>query len=312
MTQARSRGIDLDSSPEAFGWLRETDTKTSDAALRMQVERDGYLYLPGFFDRDDVVTVRHEILSMLKRKGHLEPGSEPSDALPHRARTQGISSQMGSSSMDDIGRDCQAMQTLLYGDHTKRFFSRFLGATVRHFDLTWFRAIAPGLGTVPHCDVVYMGRGTKHLYTIWVPYSDIALQMGGLMILENSGSPRVQNKLSRYLRRDVDEYCSNEPLPAHMDLTSVTDNKVWNGWLTDNPVSLRKNLGGRWLTAEYRMGDAVVFPIHVVHGSLDNQSDKIRLSSDARYQREDDPIDDRFVGAAPFGHIGSAKRGRIC
>ena len=42
------------------------------------------------------------------------------------------------------------------------------------------------------------------------------------------------------------------------------------------------------------------------------RTDRFRLSSDIRYQAASDPVDERFVGAGPFGHIGAAKRGRIC
>ena len=157
-----------------------------------------------------------------------------------------------------------------------------------------------------------MGRGTHELYTMWVPYGRIPLDVGGLMILEGSHQGSVQERIRKYTSRDVDEYCENHPLPEHVDLESESDNKVWNGWLASNPVKLRKNLGGRWLTAEYRSGDALIFSCKTVHGSLDNQSTVFRLSSDCRYQLLSDPVDERFVGSGPLGHVGSAKRGRVC
>ena len=132
------------------------------------------------------------------------------------------------------------------------------------------------------------------------------------MILENSLADRTQNELADYLCRDVDEYCSNKPLPPHVDLESTVDNKVWNGWLANEPVSLQNRLGSRWLTTEYRAGDALIFPCKVVHASLDNQSNRFRLSSDSRYQLASEPVDERFVGDGPYGHVGRAKRGRVC
>ena len=46
-----------------------------------------------------------------------------------------------------------------------------------------------------------------------------------------------------------------------------------------------------WLVAEYEPGDAVVFTMHLVHGGLDNHSDRLRLSSDSRYQLASKPVD---------------------
>jgi ectoine hydroxylase-related dioxygenase (phytanoyl-CoA dioxygenase family) len=54
------------------------------------------------------------------------------------------------------------------------------------------------------------------------------------------------------------------------------------GSLSHNPFKLRQNLGGRRLTTEFRAGDLLAFSVHLVHASLDNQSDRIRLS-DSRY-----------------------------
>ena len=83
------------------------------------------------------------------------------------------------------------------------FYEEVLGGTIRHYDFTWFRPLGPGKGTPPHCDLVYMGRGTKQVFTMWVPYGDISLELGGLMILE--GSHKKSNLLGNYLRRDVEQ-----------------------------------------------------------------------------------------------------------
>jgi ectoine hydroxylase-related dioxygenase (phytanoyl-CoA dioxygenase family) len=55
---------------------------------------------------------------------------------------------------------------------------------------------------------------------------------------------------------------------------------------------------GRWLTAEYRMGDVLIFSIYTMHASTDNRSESaVRLSSDTRYQLASEPVDPRWVGA---------------
>ena len=66
------------------------------------------------------------------------------------------------------------------------------------------------------------------------------------------------------------------------------------------------------LSAEYRMGDVLIFGMRTVHASLDNQTPFFRFSTDTRYQPASEPIDGRWVGENPIGHGAAAKRGMIC
>ena len=58
----------------------------------------------------------------------------------------------------------------------------------------------------------------------------------------------------------------------------------------------------RWLTTDYRAGDLLVFSMYTTHCSLDNTSDRIRLSSDTRYQLASEPLDERWIGENPIAH----------
>jgi hypothetical protein len=107
-----------------------------------------------------------------------------------------------------------------------------------------------------------MGRGTQQVYTLWVPYGDVALEMGGLMILEDSH--KKSDLLRNYLQRDVDSYCLNR---SGAEEARTKEQSLWNGWLGKNPVAIRQKLGGRWLTAEFKVGDVVTFGMKVVHAS---------------------------------------------
>jgi ectoine hydroxylase-related dioxygenase (phytanoyl-CoA dioxygenase family) len=64
------------------------------------------------------------------------------------------------------------------------------------------------------------------------------------------------------------------------------------------------------------MGDALIFTLRTVHAGTDNETDRLRLSTDSRYQRADLPIDERWVrgsgGEDPIGHGLAAKQGKIC
>jgi hypothetical protein len=290
----------LDTSERAWGELRDSSHLLSDIeALRVRVQEDGYLFLRGFFRRDDVMAVRREFVKSIAALGNLELGTDPMDAI---LRKDGH----GRPFPRGWGLDNPKLRPFLFSGRIVDFYREFYGEAVRPFDAIWLRVIGPGRGTHPHCDVVYMGRGTREkLMTAWIPHGDVPLHVGGLMILE--GSHLQHERLAAYLDRDVDAYCTNVPDVAKIedgfrrgvDLRGTTAR--WTGSLSKNPATLREKLGGRWLTTEYQAGDLLTFTMHTVHASLDNQSDGYRISSDTRYQPASLPIDERWIGDPPPG-----------
>ncbi len=295
-------GLDLDTSPECFGELRSSINLVDDPeALRERMREDGYLYLPGYLDRDEVLAARQEILRRLANEGYLDERHPPTEAIAR----EGVDVAF----KPDLAKDNAPLLGLLYSGRMMAFYARFLGGEVRHIEHPRTRASAPGRGTAPHSDIVFMGRGTTDLYTAWTPLGDIPYTVGGLMILENSH--RHEKLRANYGSKDVDEYCTNrrDAPPAGL---GGGGNIGRGGSLSRNPVRLRERLGARWLTTEYRAGDLLTFRMYTVHASIDNRSNQIRLSSDTRYQLASEPADERWVGPNPIGHGTAAKRGRIC
>ena len=291
-TKIYSLGYQLDCHPNAFGELRNSSYLLGLAVqLRQRMQEDGYLYLPGFLNSQIVWQSRLEIAEALAVEGALSPKYPVS----HCVAKPGLNM----SFRPDLAAKSPTLQKLLYSNTLIDFFEFFLGGNIRHYDYTWLRAVSPNLGTYPHCDIVYMGRGTHNLYTVWTPLGDVSEHMGGLMILENSHM--LETLKNSYGQRDVDSYCQNR-----------TNIKWWDGALSKNPVSLRKRYGGRWLTSQFKAGDILIFSMFTVHGSLDNQSPYIRLSSDSRYQLASEPIDQRWIGKHPSGHSQDSKQGKIC
>jgi hypothetical protein len=266
------------------------------------MEQDGYLFLRGLLDREEVLLARQEVTNRLAANGFLDPAHPAIEAV---AATDKRNAFMP----DLIAKDNAPLMKVLYDGPMIQFFQGFFGEPVRHFDFTWFRSIPPGQGTRSHCDIVYMGRGEREkLFTVWTPIGDIDFETGGLMVL--GGSHHHQKLKSTYGQMDVDSYCENKP-----------DARAWgkswgtNGSLKGNPNQIRRSIcgeDGRWLTSEYRAGDALIFSMFTVHASLDNRSKQIRLSSDSRYQPASCPADERWVGINPVGHGDAGKRGKIC
>lgn len=297
-----SLSLELDTSPAAFGELESSMEWIDDIeTLRARMREHGYLYLPGYLDRAEVLAARRVVAERLASDGWLDASQPLMDCIANP--------NAEFSFRPDLAKENPALMRVLYSGAMMEFYERFLGGAVRHFDYTWFRAVAPGRGTPPHMDIVYMGRGTHKLFTAWTPLGDIPLEVGGLMILEKS---HLHDRLNRnYGRKDVDKYCTNKRGEEYSGMGGG-GNIAANGSLSRHPVKLRANLGGRWLTANYRAGDLLTFTMNTVHASLDNQSKQIRLSSDSRYQLASEPADERWIGENPIAHGPQAKRGMIC
>lgn len=295
-------GHELDLSPECFGELRSSiDIVDDSAALSQRMEEDGYLFLPGYLNRDEVLEARHVMTSRLAAEGHLDARFSHEEAVASPDTTVKFHPELA------VGNE--PLMRVLYSGRMIELYERMLGEAVRHFDYTWVRAVSPGNGTAPHCDHVYMGRGTSKLFTSWTPLGDVDYEQGGLMVLENSHlhEPLREN----YCRKDVDAFCSNRRGDDWQQMGGGGNIRP-GGWLSNKPAKLRNRLGGRWLTGEYRAGDLLTFTTFLVHASLDNHSNRIRLSSDSRYQPASEPADERWIGPNPIGHGPQAKRGMIC
>ena len=312
------RGRIIDTSSECFGALRTSADAAGDRAeLWRRMEEDGYLFLPGQLDREEVLEARREVMERLAAGGVLDERHPPMDGVfKAGCELTGF--------LPRLAQDNPALDKVLYAGSMMAFYEFFLGAPVRHFDYTWFRAKAPGPAspTVPHYDIVYMGRGTPRLYTSWTPLGDVPFEMGGLMLLENSH--RLETLKGTYGQTDVDLYCENEGNAGEIvrrarrqrrPLSPEEGESIrWNspGAYSEDAAATREELGGRWLTAEFRAGDLLVFGMFTMHASSDNRTDRIRISSDSRYQLASEEVDERWIGSDPPAHGIRAKRGMIC
>ncbi len=297
-----SLGHVLNASGDGFGWCRSSSDLLADPeALRRRLDTDGYLYLSDCLDRQLVGDARECLLQQLDERGLVDRSRPVSDGVARNP--------WEASSCHGLAADNEALQQLLYSGRMIEMYELLFDAPVRSFDFTWMRVIGPGHGTAPHCDAVYMGRGTRRLYTSWTPLMEITPQIGGLTIMP--GSHRIPS-LSEYRAGDVDTVCTNQPPRKPQDVHGWVG-PLGDGKLSSNPAQLRTELDTPWVTAEcYRPGDVVVFSIDTIHGSLDNQSELIRLSTDTRYQRSAEPADERWTGSDPPGHGPDSRRDLIC
>ncbi len=325
-TQISSLGQSLDTGSASFGFLRSSnDILDQPLALRDRLEEDGYLYIREFFDPELILAGRHSIFQRLANEGHLHPERDlmegvvhpdmldafKLDTAPTFKETDGKKQNPDKTAAfrPELAASSPEIRRVVFGPEICEFYSDLFDEPVRHFDYIWCRLMGPGHGTPVHCDKVYMGRGSQELLTCWIPYVDISLEVGGLIVLENSH--KQSDRISEYLAKDVDSYCENNP----DQVQAVAKDGKWSfpGWLSKRPDTLPEKFGSRWLTApEWKIGDFITFRIDMIHGSLDNQSDQVRFSTDTRFQPASQPADERWIGVNPPGHSLAGKRGRIC
>ena len=297
-----SNRLEIDTAPDKFGFLESSAHLSQNAAaLNQRMASEGYLYLPGLLHREDVLSARRVAAERLAEQKLLDAKHDVLDCIAHEGANVAF--------MPELAKDNVPLMQTLYAGPLMQFFETLIGGPALHYDYTWFRAVAPGKGTLPHMDIVYMGRGTQRLYTAWTPIGDIPIETGGLLILEHS---HLHDRLNNgYGRKDVDTFCENRRETGYAKMGGG-GNIADGGVLSKNPVKLREHLGGRWLTANFKAGDVLIFSVFTVHCSLDNHSNQIRLSSDSRYQSAAEPADHRWMGPNPIAHGAEGKRGKIC
>jgi len=268
--------------PERFAPLREhTEHVNEGASLRAALDEDGYVLLRGVLDRDDVLKAREEVFERLASVGEVRPPAV--DGVPTgTSRREALAPDLGAFWRTVC--EGPALRRVTHAGPMIEIMERVLGGLVRPFDFLWLRAMAPGRASAFHFDHVYMNRGTNRLYTVWTPLGDVPLEDGPMLLVE--GSHRWEDLIAQYRGFDVDR---DKSKPGHV---------------TMDPVTLAQERGCRLLSTNFRAGDMLIVTMFMLHGSLDNSSPagRIRLSCDTRYQRADEPIDERFIGNPPIAH----------
>lgn len=259
--------------------LRESNDILDDSnALKERIAADGYLLIRGLHDRNAVLTARQQILERLAVKGMLAPDTPLMDGVFNSEFPEPTSTgSMGNKALTQL----PAFKAVVEGAPVMDFFKHFLGGDARTFDFKWLRTAGPGSGSPIHYDIVFMGRGTQDLYSCWTPFGDVSLDMGPIVFC--LGSNHFDRVRATYGQSDVDR-------------------DMIEGHFSDNPLEIVEKFGGHWATTTFSVGDVIIFSMFLMHASLVNTSDKIRITADARYQLASEPIDERWVGEKPKGH----------
>jgi ectoine hydroxylase-related dioxygenase (phytanoyl-CoA dioxygenase family) len=265
---------------EAMTELRSSNELLHDmSALRGRLQEDGYLLLRGLHDRDQVLRARMDLLQELDSRGKIDRSFPLEDGVI-APDARGVF--MGGAMRDQP--KMQALYELVSNEKLLDFFSDLLGGAAMTYDYKWPRAVGAEENTGAHYDIVYMGRGTKQLYTMWTPLGDLPYDLGTLAMC--LGSQHFDQVKQTYGQVDIDR------------------DQVSHGNFSDDPLELVEQFGGQWATTEFKAGDVIIFGMFMMHASTNNQTNRYRLSCDTRYQLCTEPIDERWMGKKPKAHYG--------
>jgi len=276
----------LSTAPDRIGYLNPSNPDDAIEDMHRRYEEQGYLYLKGLLDRTSVLDFRAWVFARLSSSGILQEGTEA---------VEGIAAQSGFDKQG-AGREIMSIvRSAEFEDFCKQprlvaFIEAFLGGTTHLHKRKLMRVTYPesGMTTPAHYDRVYLRAGTERLVTAWLPIGDVSLEEGGLMYLE--GSHVLGRDMEAQFKRQAADLPASEKVSAFNALMNP------GGEVSDDLPELADRFDRRWLMASFEAGDVMLHDPYMIHASTENchQGNRMRLSSDIRFQRTDEALDKRW------------------
>ena len=232
------------------------DVRDDPDALRSRLAEDGYLLIRGFHDEAATYRARLDVAQELHRQGGLASDAPIEDVI---ASDNGgyLPDGRRIAISDDRIRQMSSFLELVNAQSTLQFCDRLLGAPTRTYTHKWIRIYQPGQDTEIHYDAPYMGPdGPDRVITTWTALGKITLDMGPLAIAR--GSHRLDALIRTYGKTDAVRGGAS-------------------GWLTKDPFEVIDKYKVKWATTEFELGDMLMFGKYMLHGSLQNGSNRFRL-----------------------------------
>jgi hypothetical protein len=256
--------------------LRQSNAVQDDAAeLRQRLEEDGYLFFRRLLDRERLLNLRWEMLTLMQAGGWLVEGTDPVDGIanPDARSTE------GDVEYTDVYHQVYRLQPFHEIAHSRGLMDlleRIRDCTMmpqpQNVARLWFPKFTEHTTPI-HQDFVHF-QGTHDNLTCWSPVGDCPRELGGLAVLK--GSHKVDRVLEHHFSLGAGS--------LHVDPTAHSE------------------LKDEWYTTDYEVGDTLIFPALTIHKALPNLTeDRLRVSLDNRYQRVGDPIAEHMLNP----HLGS-------
>ncbi|KAL8290143.1 hypothetical protein RQP46_003082 [Phenoliferia psychrophenolica] len=225
-------GIDRDSIVETHLLPSTTWNEANAPALRAQLERDGFLYLPGLLPAALVAKARQIIAEDLAEDGFISPEAAADLSSPLFITSP---PDISPSLLDrlDLQNDPE-IASVLEHPFLRNVMSLLLDApdptAVQTHPYKWMRAVGPNLFTGPHVDATYFPPSDyPRLLTAWIPLAPTTTTLGSLMIAPDLAATPLA-------------------LGADSDGTS-------SGWIKNGKEELERAI---WKSSDMALGDVVV------------------------------------------------------
>jgi ectoine hydroxylase-related dioxygenase (phytanoyl-CoA dioxygenase family) len=232
--------------------------------MKARMDEMGYLFFRRLIPVDDVLAVRRAVLDFCAEAGWLDPAHDIMDAVVApgmQPTTEGKPEYMAvyrKVLKHPLFHGFPAHPTLM------GIAARLLGEAVLVHPRRIGRMTFPNntvATTPPHQDFYYI-RGSVDTYSCWTPLGDCPISLGGLAIW-----PGSQKR-------------------GYLDHNVHSPGAVGGCGVEVDPAQ------AIWHTTDFEIGDALFFHSFTIHKALPNlSSDRLRISTDNRYQRPDDQID---------------------
>jgi hypothetical protein len=247
-------------TPALDPFLVSNDLLDDPPALRRRMEEQGYLFFRGIGPREKILAARRDVIALCQSAGWCDAEARWSGAGPF---TEGDPQYMEIykrviklPSFLSVAEDADVM----------RLVGKIIDAPPLLHRLRIGRITFPKnvqQTTAAHQDHWYI-RGTEQTYTIWTPLGDCPMALGGLAILPGSHRTGFIEHRFHPEKKYAGHGLGEDQIPA---------------------------ADGKWVSGDFALGDFVMFHSLTIHRALPNLTpDRLRLSTDDRYQSEGDAI----------------------
>ena len=234
-------------------------------ALRQRFDTDGYVFIPGLLEPGLLLDLRRQIVDICADCGWLKQDSDPMDAISWTAPK--VEGEEAYFEVYDRIQRLQDFHALAHESAVLKLMRGLLGESAFPHPLSIARLVFPESkewSTPPHQDYVN-NQGTQDLYACWIPLSDCPRSLGSLAILE--GSHRLGLQPVEYALGAGHRQASLPAEAASME----------------------------WVAGDFKLGDVIAFHSLTIHRALPNDTDRMRISVDFRYQAEGEEATERCL-----------------
>jgi hypothetical protein len=239
-------------------FIDSSSLRDDGAALAARMQRDGYLFLPALLPRADLASVQQQIGKIARDAGWLRRDAPVDDAIADVSGFCVDPDPTYLKTLRQINR-LEDYHALKHHPIMIDLFERMLGGPILPHPRVLMRNIFPARDeytTKAHQDFPNV-QGTTEVYTAWMPLIDCPMEVGPLQIAAGSHT------------------------------NGVYDFGIAGG---AGGIEIKDPLEGTWVSADFRLGDVLLFHSMVVHKGVPNRSNKLRMSMDVRYQLVSEPF----------------------